>query len=155
MKVVRQGVFETNSSSTHSISIATQTQGALMDTLPLDKERVLILEGGEFGWEEASYKDALTKANYMAIYALQWGKEESGKFIKIFEDVVKEQTGARKIEYAFTTSWQAGPDEVFAYIDHQSVENKNYHYVFQDREKLRQFIFNPLSVLKTDNDNHW
>ena len=43
IKKIRQSVFETNSSSTHSICIATDTT--------IDFPKSLHFEFGEFGWE--------------------------------------------------------------------------------------------------------
>ena len=62
MKIVtRHSVFETNSSSTHSISWA----GASNIEIPiiaLDDQDRYFVSCGEFGWEEASYK--YSKAAY-------------------------------------------------------------------------------------------
>lgn len=134
MKVVRSKVFETNSSSTHSICIC--QDAALNDTIP--HKGTITLEGGEFSWEIRTYTDAETKANYLAQYANETYKlEEWGRMVK---EVVEEQTGAKVIL------------KPTGYIDHQSVGN--FDDVFTDKEHIRSFIFSKDSILKTDNDNH-
>lgn len=63
---IRLGLFETNSSSTHSIFIAPSSEG-IYETLYVHKGTVH-LTGGEFGWEYKKYNDAKTKANYAAVF---------------------------------------------------------------------------------------
>lgn len=149
MKQIRRGIFETNSSSSHSISLA--DRDGLMDTLALDEKGNVVLNGGEFGWEEEQYSDAQSKASYMAIYAMDWAGKNKNKFIKILKDVIKKQTKCNDVIFNFSTDYDK---DNWSYIDHQSVEDKDYDYLFEDEEKLRQFIFNPNSILTTDNDNH-
>jgi len=74
----RQAVFETNSSSTHSLSISSSSTD-LLDTLPLNEQGEVVLNGGQFGWEVEDYSDAGTKASYAAIYVSEWsGEKECG-----------------------------------------------------------------------------
>ncbi len=129
---IRKSVFETNSSSTHSIHIDNKTM--LMDTSLLpDEDGVITLTGGEFGWEWERYNDALTKANYASI-------DSSGVSNELLIQAITEQTGARQVNINHI-DW--------VYIDHQSrglLEEMNL-------EKLKNWIFNPNSWLITGNDN--
>lgn len=153
MKQIRMGVFETNSSSTHSITISDEQTDALMDTLPMNESNEVVLTGGEFGWEEESYNDALTKANYLAVYIEQWAGDDSDRLKEMFERIIKEQTGCTEIVYGRVSRWgDSDPD--LGYIDHQSVEGYALHWLFESGDDLRNFIFNPESILVTDNDNH-
>ena len=55
-KQTRHSVFETNSSSTHSISIAySSSVGDLMSILPVNDEGNVVLNGGEFGWADETF----------------------------------------------------------------------------------------------------
>jgi hypothetical protein len=45
---IRHGVFETNSSSCHSISIS-EDSGGLLDVIYPNNDGIIELEGGEFG----------------------------------------------------------------------------------------------------------
>ena len=73
----------------------------------------------------------------------------------VFEKVIKEQTGCDEIIYNFTTSYNDEQNRPWSYIDHQSVENQEYHYIFENEALLRDFIFNRDSVLETSNDNDY
>ena len=144
MNKIRHKVFETNSSSTHSISIDTNNIG-LMEILFPDDEGNIVLNGGEFGWCHETFYAAVDKASYMAIYAQEWGGPNKDQFIETLKNVIKVQTGAKDVIFNFT-------DES-SYIDHQSVENHDYDYLFEDERLLRLFIFSKNSFLRTGNDN--
>jgi len=143
---IRHGVFETNSSSCHSISIS-EDSGGLLDVIYPNNDGIIELEGGEFGWQEEEFDDALTKANYCYIDNFN-NPDRLDRLVKVISD----QTGVKKenivlcatLEYSSTKNW--------SYVDHQSAGTSSE--AFESDEKLRQFIFNPRSILKTDNDNH-
>jgi len=141
-KQIRRGVFETNSSSMHSIAIC--TRGELLDTLPVDKDGVVTLYGGEFGWGIESYRDAQTKASYC------WeDNKENPKNLEMLINIIKEQTGCKHVVYLGSDKWE---DPHWSYIDHQSMGTS--HDLFFSEEFLKHFIFNPGSQLVIDNDNH-
>jgi hypothetical protein len=71
-KLIRHGVFETNSSSSHSISISHDVRK--YQTLFPDEDGAYIFDGGEFGWGYDSYTDADTKANYVATMSKELGE---------------------------------------------------------------------------------
>lgn len=151
---IRHGIFETNSSSTHSISIAEARPNEVYSVMLPDKNGNIVLTGGEFGWEQETYNDAVTKANYMLVYADGWAGDNKEKFLVSLKEVIQEQTQCNEVIFQSEKryEWSETPD--FGYIDHQSVESSDYDYVFADKEKLKQFIFNRNSTLTTDNDNH-
>ena len=127
MKNIRHNVFETNSSSTHSICISEYSDG-ILDTLGVDDDGVLHLEGGQFGWEIEDYyekRDMLVK-------------------------VLKDHTGAKEVSFDF--SLDDYKHNNWSYIDHQSAGTS--FEAFASEHTLKMFIFNPKSWLHTDNDNH-
>ena len=137
-KQIRQGVFETNSSSTHSVSIPEKINPLFTkNTLITDIDNNIILNGGEFGWEIQDYTDALTKANYMAV-AARWDDNDTQLLI----EVIKEETLCNDVILNLEDS----------YIDHESVGIAEF--LFKSKEALRDFIFNTQCILHTDNDNH-
>ncbi len=144
---IRQSVFETNSSSTHSISIVANTDG-IYDTIAVDDEGVLHLTGGQFGWEEVTYTDALTKANYCAVDVMD--RSEMAECIEMLIKVLREHTGAKSVAFEFSLDWKS---DNYSYIDHQSAGTS--HEAFANEQTLKDFIFNPKSILRTDNDNHY
>ena len=136
-KKVREGVFETNSSSTHSISICNMNPDDVMNHLPVDGNGTLTIPlDGEFGWEFDSYNDVYSKTQYLAI-----SSESSPKQREKLEYVLKKQTGCDRVEYVRDNG----------YIDHQSHGICNE--VLAKADLIRDFIFNPNSFLDTGNDN--
>lgn len=153
MKQIRQNVWETNSSSTHSVSVAETLTEDMMDTITPNEEGVVVLTGGEWGWEINDYYDAETKANYMLVYLMARGGDRLAEMSQMLKDVIMEQTGCTDVDFqASGLGWRGMPD--FGYIDHQSIEDDDYHFIFEDKEILRRFIFSRESWLHTDNDNH-
>lgn len=140
MQKVRNSVFETNSSSTHSINI--DKSGLRNSTLAIS-DGVCRIFGGEFGWEVENYCDASSKAAYCYTYAAgNYGGKGKPELLEMLKEAIEEHTGA-KVEFM---------ESEHVYIDHQS------DYIcapaFADKETLKQFIFCSGSQLHTDNDNH-
>lgn len=139
-KLIRSSVFETNSSSSHSISIADETKEFVLDTIYPDQNGVIELTGGEFGWEWFKHNDSLTKANYAAV---DFNGDDS--LIDMLVEVLQEQTGAEEVKFLFTGDY-SGPN--WAYIDHDSAGTTP-----RTKSELRNFIFNKNSWLFGGNDN--
>lgn len=177
-KLIRKGVFETNSSSCHSLSIEKSDTTTVLDTIYPNEEGNVVLEGGEFGWEVEVYNDAYTKANYVAVmilllqsskedfktredksvfkyYTLPEFADENYEICKSnFEEVIKEQTGCNEIIYNCTQDYSSKYGKIWSYIDHQSFEDASDAKWLLNKEQIKDFIFNPKSTLHTDNDNH-
>lgn len=142
---IRKSVFETNSSSSHSISISAGDSDALMDTIKIPESGVLELGSGEYGWEWEKYNDAATKADYCAIYCR--GSTERRLMLT---EVLKKQTGAQVI-FTDDKHDDGGERGYVGYIDHESAGAA--HDAFNSPESLRNFIFNKSSWLFLGNDN--
>jgi len=93
---IRSSVFETNSSSTHSVSLKFSgvTKGMLLETVNLNAKGQIVLDGGDFASTEIYVEDTLTKLNFIATYIIVYGNE---LLQERFEKIVKEQTGASEI----------------------------------------------------------
>lgn len=132
--LIRHGVYETNSSSSHSVSIGmNESKEFLLDTIYPDQDGIITLEGGEFGWEWFKHNDAETKANYAA---QQFMYDEDA--LEMLKEVIMEQTGAEDVVFYVKNG----------YVDHDSVG-----IIDKDRTFLRDFIFNKNSWLFGGNDN--
>jgi len=134
-KLVRKCVWETNSSSSHSVSVAGSDKEFILDTIYPDQNGAVHVFGGEFGWEWERYNDAETKLSYAY-------QDNVSK--KLLADVINKQTGAKKVIFD-KTSKENG------YIDHESVGTASS--ICTDEESTRNFIFNKNSWLFTGNDN--
>lgn len=145
-KQIRQGVFETNSSSTHSICIAKDAK------LEIPKE--LHFEFGEFGWECATLDSLQEKASYLYTGLIAENrKEDADKIFEILRSKGIEVTAdeAKYVESTHTKGYfyydNAG------YVDH-SDELKGFHdAIMADENRLMNFLFSPLSFIITGNDN--
>jgi hypothetical protein len=153
---LRLGCFETNSSSSHSISIhkgSFHSRVALLEgltkTLPVNEhytdrsgkehKNCVVLTGGEFGWGEETYTDALTKANYLATYLGSTGHAKERKLLK---GVICKATQADEVVIDLSDD---------AYIDHQSADVGSE--ALMSEEVLWDYLFQEQSVLVIDNDN--
>jgi len=147
MKNIRKSVFETNSSSTHSISIAKDNKDGIYDTITPTDDGYIVLTGGEFGWEWKKYTDPLTKANYCAVDSFNISKR-----MKMLFEVLKEHTGAKRVIIDFNNSIFDDSNRFdHSYVDHQSHGTSSK--AFKSKKTLKEFIFNPNSILMTGNDN--
>jgi len=101
-RVVRHNVFETNSSSTHSVSISKKLNGidAPGDLVVSEEDNKVHARFGEFGWEVRDYRQASTKLSYYLtmMYESCVAYENSGCNRKEFFNV-KSYDDFRKIPY--------------------------------------------------------
>lgn len=151
---IRKNVFETNSSSSHSL---TMSKGDLT-AQPFDKavlrEGRVYLSKHEYGWEWHRYYGTHSKADYLFTQLFESDtipsgkpesvtrtlREENEKFDMLCR-VIEEHTGVKVYVEPGTSG----------YVDHDShgvgVE------LFDSEKKLHQFLFSPDSFVQTGNDN--
>jgi len=171
--VIRRSVFETNSSSCHSISLG---KGNIKPNVLIpDDEGNIIVETDEFGWEYDTFTEAYIKLSYLATYIYNrkylditpeivekyydsdlnildikaFDDETTEKYLNMLCDVIREVTGGKLIIKSNTTDITNFC--AFGYIDHQSMPVAAEIF---ENNKIKEFIFNPKSILTTDNDNH-
>ena len=162
----RIGVFETNSSSSHSVSVAMAENDKVLkchlDVTEEDGEKIIYIEPGEFEWETESYSDAETKLSYLITYLFEFVKKdnihlsllhnlgtEKKELYDKLERIVCDFCDADRISVcSINNSWNP-----FGSIDHQSTDVA-INVLNEDDDYILNFIFNPNSVLYTDNDNH-
>lgn len=137
---IRQGVFETNSSSTHSICIAKDVQV----TLP----KSLHFEFGEFGWECDEFCNTATKASYLYTGMFGNGREDDiANMIATLERhgiaVTKEEAIYKGEKWASKAGYVDHSDELAEFID----------AVMADEQMLLRYLFSDMSYIITGNDN--
>ena len=145
MKNIRQQVFETNSSSSHSISICSSSQ--TYSTIHPDENGVITLIGGEFGCGYEEYYDSETKANYCAVDMFN---DESK--IEMLKKVICDHTGAKEVVLDFDPHECYSNSHNWSYVDHQSQGTSSD--AFENESTLKNFIFGRGSYLIIDNDNY-
>lgn len=169
---IRTGVFETNSSSCHSVSITRDKEITQIDTLEYTDDDKAIVHFGEFGWGVDTFNDSSTKLNYLMTMAAETSKvpdsiEEffDSEDFHLIEDAVKSHNpDCEGIYLADEISIETFSyrDQEYkrlkfdGYIDHQSCEDYSSAKDFLDSYGItaEDFIFNPKVILHIDNDNH-
>lgn len=175
-KKIRMNVFETNSSSCHSISINNNNLPEYETLLPSD-DGYVHCGFGEFGWEVEDYADVETKLSYALTMVAEtesrrstWNGIREGftseeefyetEGFRLINEAVKEVTGCNgvilydgEIWYNDKYDWT----EFNGYIDHQSsIDDYGSLKEFLDYYGLtaERFIFDSNVILHTDNDNY-
>lgn len=134
-KQIRKSVFETNSSSTHSVCISNTADLIL----PNDIE----FKFGEFGWEYDRLSSIAEKASYLytALYAFN-DLDYIDELKQIF------------INKGISSTFE-DPNGIYCgYIDHNYGLSDFLENIKNDENKLFQFLFSPLSFVLTGNDNN-
>ncbi len=152
IKKIRKGVFETNSSSTHSICVAKEMELTIPSTIHF--------EFGSFGWQYDTLQSVYEKASYL--YTGLYDNERYGDFTKIVR--VLTQKG---IEVSFDEpTWKSGEckkengetvqysyPNYDGYVDHADQLNDFLDDLCEDESKLLSYLFSDLSFIITGNDN--
>lgn len=159
---IRMAVFETNSSSTHAISICRESAdwdmtSALEKTLPSDG--FLKSSGGDFGWGVESHSDFQTKLDYLVTHIYSGDAKDGLRKKEHWHDSVKNQRdmldtvlsqnidGCKGVKVIPTVGYYP-----LGYIDHQSAGTASHAFI--DESALVGYLFSEKSVLYIDNDNH-
>lgn len=143
MRQIRNRVFETNSSSTHSICISKEP--VTFSTYPL------IFHIGEYGWENTCIDDT---ASYLYTAILD-GYEYNDAMTKL--EVLKDILDNYGIEYEFDEpKWHICDDGdrwlTEGYLDHASEAHDFVETVLNDDDMLMRYLFGN-SFIYTGNDN--
>ena len=176
MKAIRNNVFETNSSSTHSVSISHKVSSlygsdCLSNYIEFYDNKVHV-RFGEFGWEIESYVLPYDKLQYIVTMLVETEGNNITKVddlwetegFKLINDAVADYCNCDGIwidENMKLDSYTLDGKEHYyisheGYIDHQSYEDYKSVQDFLDDYgvNITDFIFNTGVVVHTDNDNH-
>ena len=178
---IRSGLWETNSSSTHTVYF---TSGDMQEDISelskyIQNDGYLHIEFGEFGWEIKSYTDAYTKLQYALTMAFV---TECTEIVKDDKDTFsfEETAGYKDINDLIACrlhcsgikidskiklrSYEDSDGTIVMYltcndgdIDHQSstdIYNSLQDFLDYYEISLERFIFDSNVVLHTDNDNY-
>lgn len=157
MKVIRNGVFETNSSSMHSLAIMNSNNYNSEHNYSSNK--VLCVYPAEYSWgyerltepdEKLSYLFALAASSNGLIWLDGEDIEVIDKFFALPE-VKKVYDVMSEIGITINFIIDKNSDHYFGYVDHQSIETVD---VFLGDISIKDFIFNEKYMAIIDNDNH-
>lgn len=155
MKQIRRGVFETNSSSSHSLAYSKKDRGYDYN-LSVDDNGVLTIPFGEFGWGPQILSTPMEKLSYYITDNLS-NKFYGEKYSKNIEDEIYEDT---KIEHLIRVIKKNCPNvkdvrfqpidsnwSSLGYVDHQSGGTSN------EECDVKKLIFDNSIIIVIDNDN--
>lgn len=167
-RVIRSNIFETNSSSSHSIVKANRNQYFIPNNLSFGTDNKLHITGGEFGWGYNRYCDFHTKLQYAItmvyeteipfVDASNWDNRN-----KIIE-LIKNTKGFTNLDNMIKVEFNCVGIEIepisshwypFGFINHQSCENYSSLEDFLNDYgvSLYDFLFDNNVELIIDNDN--
>lgn len=148
MKLIRNGTFETNSSSTHAIAIVKNNSYKVPKNVNFNF--------GEFGWEYAVYKETSDKASYLYTMIQYFDGEYVADFDKKdgYISKMKEYLDEEGITYKFEepTVSDYGWSE-HGYVDHGAYNPDIIENILKDKETFFRFLFDERSYVSTGNDN--
>ena len=166
---IRNGCFETNSSSSHSIALSKKVRGFNYD-LPVDEDGVLTIPFGEFGWSANLLKTPIEKLSYYITDNLPWDDlgidydywmidlknigdswdevceklKETEAFSKMISKIKSCCPEVKSVEFEQNRCGEYP----FGYVDHQSCGTSH-----EDDISFEDLIFNNSSIIIIDNDN--
>ena len=148
----RESIFETNSSSMHSIVVSKENRGYDYN-LPLSEDGVLYVKFGEFGWGPDILKTPIDKISYyltdnsgLTYSDISW---EDGVKEIMEKQEVKNLINILKSKVPGFKELRLKPSNEcyrFGYVDHES-SGLTYG------EDVEDLIFNKSKIIIIDNDN--
>lgn len=149
MKTIRQGIFETNSSSTHTLVIS---------NIGLNLQDSLLFGFDDFGWSFEAYDTPSERANYLWTYLVNNhcnynSSTHEYDYTEVFKwkDKLQEILNDKGIKCEFMD-----PNECddTGYVDH-GFELSGYfeNMIENDNDMLMNYLFGLESVIYTGNDN--
>ena len=138
-KIIRNGVFETNSSSSHSIVFPEKALDKSQWNIHYTADIFEVSGSGEYGWGYDSYNSLISKIDYLIVE---------------IESNPNRQYYADKIKRVFEQYTNATLNITFdggGYIDHQSYGTA-MRVLDGDDDHLARYMFDPEVTLIIDSD---
>lgn len=142
MKTIRNNTFETNSSSTHSITVSNTHDWNYNLPITVTPEWY-----GEFGWEWETWSSIEEKIAYMIRCLVSYDYTK-----KTLQDKVKPiQERLRNLGIYFDLptyeEWEDG------YVDHEDWYQAEMEEIYNDDDTLLRFLLSNNSYIEGGNDN--
>lgn len=136
---IRSSVFETNSSSTHSIAIS---------KMPIIIGENICFNIGEFGWEN----DTADTADYLYTAILE--QDNSSELLNKLKEILDKHSIKYEFEEPIYEKFTYSDDEylVYGYIDHSCELADFIDTILNDEDLLMRYLFGD-STVYTGNDN--
>lgn len=143
MKVIRNGVFETNSSSTHSFV----TQYADYEVQPVIEPDW----SGEFGWQFEFWHSSGEKLAYICRCLLTYEDEQTDEGIYNRLKPLKDRLENCGTTFEIPTAEEL--DRHWGYVDHGNEYLEEVLDIIKTDDDLLSFLFNPNNGIEGGNDN--
>lgn len=145
MKTVRNNVFETNSSSTHSITVC-EDNGKYKENLPI---KVNPIWYGEFGWEFEVWGTIEEKLAYMirCLVCYDYNKDNLQDKIR----PIQERLHNLGIDFELPTY----EEYMDGYVDHADWYQDEIEDIYKDDNTLLTFLLSDNSYIEGGNDNEY
>lgn len=159
---IRQGVFETNSSSTHAISVASfyPEDWNISYKVP---EKIHFALDREFGWEIETYDDTDTKAAYLWLLICDMNSDfkdiDKLKAAKTHIEEVLTNAGVKEVTFdmgSYKESWRNDGSLYLGYsgyIDHSYEAFEFAKILLEKDDMLLAYLLDSDSCVATGNDN--
>ena len=106
----------------------------------------------EFGWGPEDIYDIGSRINFAYLQTIYVNHP---KWLKMLEDVIKENTNIKKIIWNITDEYSPKDGKDWGYIDHQSNSGDGANTeIFNSKQALKDFLFGKNSYIHLDNDNY-
>ena len=149
-RTIRINCFETNSSSLHSLVVASGNRH-----VPdyMTKELIKVT-GGEFGWEWDVHRDPETKLNYLYTGLKSFIDSDDSEDVKKYSSILEKVKNALE-SVGIQVEWSQKEDGYYSngYIDHVSRIRDFLGFIGESEDNILDFIFDDNSAISTGNDN--
>lgn len=152
MRSIRRNVFETNSSSTHSLCIFNDSK----PNYELYKHKELVVRTGKYGWSVEIYNDLSDKLSYLFTHLMAKYEENT-----CFEEILKNNKYMQIIKnllekHNIKIEWKKSGSKYFnySYIDHNYEWDNQLKNLIENTKLLEKFLFNDENFITTGNDNN-
>ena len=143
MKKIRNNVFETNSSSTHSITVG-ENKNWKYDILPITVNPDWY---GEFGWQFETWDTTKEKLAYMIRCLVHYDFNEDNLQDKI--KPIQERLHNLGIDFELPTY----KEYTNGYVDYKDWYRKEIENIYKDDDTLLTFLLSDSSYIVGGNDN--
>ena len=144
---IRYDIFETNSSSTHSLAVPKK-----VEYIPSD----IRFHFGDFGWE---LEDDIDPANYLYTGIVTGSQETREKYLPKLKEVMERNNIKAKYADYELSSYKWG-DKVeyyvnsdYGYVDHGENLIQFLEWLFEDDDRVLRFISDGLVFTGNDNND--
>lgn len=115
---IRQGVFESNSSSTHSITLDLSYENK-----DIPDDAFIFIHAGKFGWEFKKFNDFYTKASYLWTISHAFSCQDendwfSQKYPELSDKMKKLKTNLKVLEEQHNLGFLTPSESEYCYVDH-------------------------------------